>query len=304
MSRYIYLCIILLASPLLEASDNTRRVIAFAQDTMANDFRKAQVFEVRDEVLKYPELSFVYSDGQGQTSLMIRQIERFIAQKVDLLIVGTNDENAVVPIVSKAYHSNIPVIILDRGIKSNDYTTFISSDNVKIGRLGAEYIAERVNGKGVVLLFEGIEKADVTKLRTQGFVDEISKYRDIKIIKRTGNFLRKDSVIVMEKLIKNGVHIDAIFAESDSMLSGVRMVLRRYKIEPSSIVMVGVDYISEAREAILNGDQAGSILYPLGGTAAVESALKILNGRSVPKYIDNPVKLVTGTNVEEVVPIF
>ena len=304
MFRYFCLFFVMIATPLATASDGNRRVIAFAQDTMANDFRKAQVFEVRDEASKYPGLSFVYSDGQGQTSLMIRQIEQFIAQKVDLLVIGTNDENAVVPVVSKAYKSGIPVIVLDRGIKGNGYTTFIKSDNVKIGRLGAEYIAKALNGKGVVLLFEGIQEADVTKLRSKGFIDEMSKHKGIQTIKRTGNFLRKDAVIEMEKLLKQGVHIDAIFSESDSMLSGVRMVLRRYNIDPASMVMVGVDYISEAQQAIRNGSQAASILFPLGGTATIKNALKIFNGETVPKHIYNPVKLVTKKNVEEVAPIF
>ncbi|MDH5611891.1 MAG: substrate-binding domain-containing protein [Gammaproteobacteria bacterium] len=304
MFKCICLLFVLIVSPLAEASENDKKVIAFAQDTMANDFRKAQVFEVRDEAAKYPEISFVYSDGQGQTSLMIRQIEQFIAQKVDLLIIGTNDENAVVPVVSKAYKSGIPVIVLDRGIKGNDYTTFINSDNIKIGRLGAEFVAQELNGKGVVLLFEGIQEADVTQLRSQGFIDEISKYKEIQVIKRTGNYLRKDAVIEMEKLLKQGVHIDAIFSESDSMLSGVRMVLKRYKIDPSSIVMVGVDYISEAQQAIRNGNQSASILFPLGGTATINNALKIFNGEMVPRHIYNPVELVTKKNVEEITPIF
>lgn len=304
MFRHICLFLVLLASPLLHASDSNKRVIAFAQDTMANDFRKAQVFEVRDEASKHPELSFVYSDGQGRTSLMIRQIEQFIAQKVDLLIIGTNDENAVVPVVSKAYKVGIPVIILDRGIKGDDYTTFINSDNMKIGRIGAEYIANELNGKGMVLLFEGIQEADVTQLRSQGFIDEISKHKDIQIIKRTGNFLRKNAIIEMEKLLKQSVHIDAIFSESDSMLSGVRMVLKRYKIDPATMVMVGVDYTSEAQQAISNGSQTASILFPLGGAVTIKSALKIFNGETVPKHIYNPVKLVTKKNVEETDPIF
>jgi len=304
MLKHLSLFFILIASTLTEASESNKRVIAFAQDTMANDFRRAQVFEVRDEAGKYPELSFVYSDGQGQTSLMIRQIEQFIAQKVDLLIIGTNDEYAVVPVVSKAYKAGIPVIVLDRGIHGSDYTTFINSDNLKIGRLGAEYIANELNGKGVVLLFEGIQEADVTQLRSQGFIDEISKHKDIQVIKRTGNFLRKDAVIEIEKLLKQGVHIDAIFSESDSMLSGVRMVLKRYSIDPASMVMVGVDYISEAQAAIRDGSQAASIMFPLGGTATIMNALKIFNGETVPKHIYNPVKLVTKKNVEEVVPIF
>ena len=271
---------------------------------MSNDFRKQQVFEVRDEVAKHPKLSFLYSNGQGQTSLMIRQIERFIKLDVDLLIIGTNDENAIVPVVSKAYNMGIPVIILDRGIQSSDYTTFINSDNIKIGRIGAEYIAEKLNKKGEVLLFEGIQETDVTRLRSKGFLDEMSKHKGIEIIKLTGNFLRKDAIIEMERLLKQGIHVDAIFSQSDSMLSGVRMVLKRYKIDPASIVMVGVDYTSEAREAIRNGSQTGSVLSPLGGKKSVEIALKIFNGEPVAKHVVNPVKLVTKKNVVETTPIF
>lgn len=304
MFRSVFLVLILVSSPVLAVSDSNTRVIAFAQDTMSNDFRKQQVFEVRDEVAKHPKLSFLYSNGQGQTSLMIRQIERFIKLDVDLLIIGTNDENAIVPVVSKAYNMGIPVIILDRGIQSSDYTTFINSDNIKIGRIGAEYIAEKLNKKGEVLLFEGIQETDVTRLRSKGFLDEMSKHKGIEIIKLTGNFLRKDAITEMERLLKQGIHVDAIFSESDSMLSGVRMVLKRYKIDPASIVMVGVDYTSEAREAIRNGSQTGSVLYPLGGKKSVEIALKIFNGEPVAKHVVNPVKLVTKKNVVETTPIF
>ena len=163
--RLVCMALVVLWLP-LSAAAGEKRVIAFAQDTMANDFRKAQVYEVRDEALKHPQLSFVHSDAQGQTSLMIRQIEQFIEQKVDLLVIGTNDEKAVVPVIAKAYKSGIPVIVLDRGIKGTQYTTFINSDNIRIGAIGAEFIAERLGGTGLVLLFEGLQKADVTKLRS------------------------------------------------------------------------------------------------------------------------------------------
>ncbi len=304
MFRYVFIILIFILSPVLQASGNNSRLIAFAQDTMINDFRRAQVFEVRDELSKYPGISFVYSDGQGQTSLMIHQIEQFIKQKVDLLIVGTNDEKAIVPVVSKAFRSGIPVIVLDRGIQSSDYTTFVSSDNAKIGRLAAKYIAEKLNGKGQVLLFEGIQEADVTQLRTKGFTDEISKHKEIVVIKRTGNFLRKDAIVEMEKIIEQGIHCDAIFSESDSMLSGVRMVLKRHKIDYSSKITVGVDFISEARDAIRQGNQSASVLFPLGGKKAVELAVKIFNGEPVEKKVFNPIELVTKENVEIVEPIF
>ena len=106
---------LLFALPVFGASP--KRTVAFAQDTMNNDFRIAQVHEVRDALAPQSNVTFVYSDAKGQTSLLIRQIEQFIAQKVDLLVVGTNDEKAVVPVIAKAYHSGIPVVILDRGVR-------------------------------------------------------------------------------------------------------------------------------------------------------------------------------------------
>jgi ribose transport system substrate-binding protein len=124
------------------------------------------------------------------------------------------------------------------------------------------------------------------------------------VIKRTGNYLRRDAVVEMEKLVTDGIRVDAIFSESDSMLSGVRMVLSKNNIDPRSIVMVGCDYTSEAQQAIRAGSQSGSVLFPLGGKKAVEIALKIFAKESVPKHIFIPVKLITQENVEHVPPIF
>lgn len=280
------------------------KTIAFAQDSMSNDFRKAQVYEVRDALSRHSDIKFLYSDAKAQTSLLIRHIAGFIDTHADLIIVGTNDAKAVVPIVSKAYNSGISVIILDRGIDGNAYTTFINSDNIKIGTLGAEYIAKRLKGRGKVLLFEGLQKADVTQLRSKGFLDEMKKHKGISVIKRTGNYLRKDAIIEMEKLIASGEKIDAIFSESDSMMSGARSALERHGIDPSSIITVGCDYTSEAREAIRKGTQSGSVLFPLGGTKTAETALKIFQGEKVQKHIVIPVKLITRSNVEQEEPIF
>ena len=302
--KALFLLLSLIWGTSVSAQAPEKPVIAFAQDTMKNDFRKAQVFEVRDAVAKHVGLSFAYSDAQGQTSLLIRQIEQFIDQKVDVLVIGTNDERAVVPVVSKAYKAGVPVIILDRGIKGTDYTTFINSDNVQIGTMGAEFIAGKLKGKGLVLLFEGLKAADVTQLRSKGFLDEMAKHPDIKVIKRTGNYLRKDAVLEMEKLLMQGIRVDAIFSESDSMLSGARMALEGNKLDPRSIISVGCDYTSEARDAIRAGTQTASILFPLGGFKTVEIAQKLLAKESVPKHVINPVKLVTRDNVEQVPPIF
>lgn len=300
--RLLLACAVCVTS--LAASAADVKTLAFVQDNMANDFRRAQVNEVRDAAAKHPNLKFVHSDAQGQTSLLIRQVEQFAEQKVDLIILGTNDEKAVVPVVAKAYRAGIPVIVLDRGIQGDQYTTFINSDNIRIGALGAQEIAKRLDGKGTVLLFEGLPTADVTRLRSKGFLDEIRQHKGIKVITRVGNYLRKDAVTEMEKLVAKGIRVDAIFSESDSMLSGVRLVLAKNHIDPRKIVMIGCDYTSEARAAIRDGSQTGSVLFPLGGHQSVEAALKILGGKIVPKHIEIPVRMITKDNVDEVPPIF
>lgn len=305
--RHTYL-LALLSSLLLtfgaHAQSAKPKVIAFAQDTMKNDFRVAQIDEVREAVAKDPGLAFVYSDAQGKTSLLVHQIEQFITQKVDVLVLGTNDEQAVVPVVSKAMKAGVAVIVLDRGIKGEDYSTFINSDNVQIGTIGAEFIARQLKGQGQVLLFEGLQTADVTHLRTKGFMDVMAQHKGIKVIKRTGNYLRKDALTEMNKLLAQGIRVDAIFAESDSMLSGARLAMEKYKVDPRTLITVGCDYTTEARDAIRAGTQTASVLFPLGGTKAVEIAKKLLAKSPVPRHVRIPVELVTRDNVGQVKPIF
>lgn len=300
MFRYLMSLALCLTVTAVQAQ---RDVIAFVQDNMANDFRRAQVMEAQEEA-KRRGLNFIYADAQGQTSLLISKIDALIEKKVGVIILGTNDEKAVVPIVSRAEKSGVRVIVLDRGIAGRDYTTFINSDNVRIGSIAAEFLGDRLKGKGTVLLFEGLQSADVTRLRTRGFMEGIARFPEIRVIKRTGNYLRKDAILETEKLLAQGIKFDAIFSESDSMLSGVRLVLQKQKIDPASIVTVGCDYTSEARDAIRQRTQSASILFPLGGKQAAAAAQDILKGNKVARHITIPVQLVTPENVEKVDPIF
>lgn len=291
----------LLSTPVGAAESKT---IAFAQDTMANDFRRAQVYEVRDALADLPHIRFIYTDAKAQTSLLIRQIEQLIRQGIDLLILGTNDPSAVVPVVSKAYQQGIPVIVLDRGIEGENYTTFIHSDNLEIGRLGAEFIAQRLGGKGKVLLFEGLPKADVTQLRTRGFLEAMADYPHIHITRRIGNYLRRDAILETERLMAEGHRFDGVFSESDSMLSGARLVWEKHGLDPASLITVGCDYTSEARKAIIEGSQTASVLFPLGGREAAEAAVKILAGETLPKHVQIPVRLISAAEAPHTKPIF
>ena len=280
------------------------KVIAFVQDNLANDFRKAQVFEAQAQAKKYPNIHFVYTDAQAKTSLFIYQIEQFIKQKVDLLIIGTHHADSLVRVLDKAHKKGIPMIILDRGINTNNYHSFIHSDNFSIGKTAGEFLAKQLQGKGKILLFEGLQNTDVSQLRTQGFLSIMKQYPQIKIEVRIGNFLRKDSIKEMEKVIMDKLPFDAVFAHSDSMISGIRSAMQRYHQDPKDTLMIGCDYIKEAQDAISHDKQTASIKQLLGGKKAIDVAVKILNNENVPKDILLPIELVTKENIFQVKPIF
>ncbi|MCD6259724.1 MAG: substrate-binding domain-containing protein [Helicobacteraceae bacterium] len=283
---------------------DTIKTIAFVQDDMSNDFRRAQVYEAMEEVKKHKDIRFVYSDAGAKKSLLVRQLEKFIAEGVDLIIIGTNDSDILVPSVEKAFSKGIGIIVLDRKINTDKYTCYIKSDNYQIGVMAAKYLLSQMKKGGTILMLQGFKGNNVANERTNGFMDTISKHENFNVIQRRGNYLRKDTILVMEELHKKGVHYDAIYSHSDSMLSGVRTFYTKYKLDSEALLSIGVDYISEAKDAIMRGTQDASILFALGGKESVQVALDFLDGKKVPKTITNPIKLITKENTIYVQPIF
>ena len=280
------------------------RTIAFVQDDMSNDFRKAQVYEAMQEAKKHTNIRFVYSNAEAKISLFVHQLNEFINDGVDLLILGTNHSDAVVESVERAYNKGIGVIALDRKINTDKYTSYIQSDNYKIGAMAARYLVSQMKNGGTVLMLQGFKTNNVAQERTDGFMDLISKYQNFKVIQRRGNYLRKDTILVMQDLHKQKIRYDAIYAQSDSMLSGVRTFYAKHKLDIRPIYTIGVDYTSEAKEAIALGTQDASILFTLGGKESIGVALDFFAQKKIPKKIIHETKLITKENIAHVQPIF
>ncbi|MDH5257771.1 MAG: substrate-binding domain-containing protein, partial [Gammaproteobacteria bacterium] len=256
-------------------------VVAFPQDTLSNDYRLAQVKEVENSFKQYPDVKFIFSDAKGSTARLIQNIEEHVQSGIDLLMVSPDNAEALAPLITSIFRRGIPVVMVDRDLSVPEYTTLVHPDNRVIANKAATYMAKKMKGNGTILMLKGVPQASVTVDRTEAFKEVIARYPGIKIIERTANFLRSDSILVMENLIGKKIHFDAIYSQSDSMLSGVRMVFRAKNIEPSSILSVGIDYITEAKNAIASGEQDSTFRYSLCGREAVEAAMKILNGNKV-----------------------
>ena len=283
---------------------DTIKTIAFVQDDMSNDFRRAQVYEAMQEAKKHKNIRFVYSDAGAKKSLLVRQLEKFIAEDVDLIIIGTNDSDIVVPSIEKAFAKGIGIIVLDRKINTDNYTCYIKSDNYAIGVMAAKYFLSQMKDGGTILMLQGFASNNVAQERTDGFINTINKHKNFKVIQRRGNYLRKDTILVMQELHNSKTHYDAIYSQSDSMLSGVRTFYTKHNLDITALYTIGVDYISEARDAIMQNTQDASIFFALGGKESVQVALKYLYGKEVSKTIINPIKLITKENITHVQPIF
>jgi ribose transport system substrate-binding protein len=308
MIKNIVCIFMLLLSPFLWGNSLDSRqtyTIAFAQDTLDNDFRYAQVKLIEETLSQHSNIRFVYSDAKSNIALQIMQIEDFIHQKIDLLIISPYTNEATTEVIAKAYRSGIPVILISRSVSSGDeYTTFVHPDNKQIARDATSYLLKKINYKGTILLIKGVEKASTAALRTEGFYEILSQYPKINVIECTANYLRRDAIIEVEKIIKQGIKFNAIMSQSDSMLIGARMALKSHGIDPASLVTIGIDYIKPAQEAIRSGQQNSSFVYSLSAKETAEVAIKILSGKKVPKEILIETQQITKENVNDVAPIF
>lgn len=209
------------------------------------------------------------------------------------------------PVISSVYNAGIPVILLSRRTIGDDYNIFIGASNRQIAHQAANFFGERLAGTGQILILQHIPTSTPGIDRTEGFLEELAKYPGIKIsaIKRADS-LRHLAIEAVEEVLAEGIEFDAIYAQSDSMASGARIALKKAGRDPAMIPITGIDYISEAREAIRAGEQAASFTYPTFGKEGAEYAIRILRGERVPREIVVDSVMVTRDNVEAIEPIF
>jgi len=306
--KFLFLSVVftfLLLNAVTAAGAEKTFLVGFAQDTLANDWRLAQVMDVARELEKDPSISFVYTDGLGRTAKQISDIENLLARGIDLLITSPRDQQAFIPVLKKVAQKGIPIVLLTRKIQGDYFTTFIHPDDRLIASQAAVFIAEKLQGKGKILVLQGVPTATTAIARTEGFVAEIAHYDGLEIVAvKTANYLRNDAIRAIEEAIAEGITFDALYAQSDSMAIGARMALEKAGIAPETIVIVGIDYINQARQAIREGEQNGSFIYPTCGKEGARYALKILQGEKVPRELVVPSLLITRDNVDAIEPIF
>lgn len=279
-------------------------IVGFPEDNLSNDWRAAQMNEIKAEFAKHPNVKFLMADAGGSIAKNIADIESMAAAGAQLLFLAPRNPDAVQLVVSRLRKQGMRIVLLTRKLNSEDYDTYISPDDFKIAYDAAIFLAEKMGAKGRILMLEGVPTTTTAIKRKDGFLAGLANYSEVEVVSKVANYSRAEAIRIIEKSIAAGDKFDAIYAHNDAMAIGARTVLKAYGIAPSSVPMVSIDYLPETREAIVRGEQLASFTYPTCGKAGVAAAMDILNGKTVPRFIAIPSERVTRDNVGRIKTVY
>jgi inositol transport system substrate-binding protein len=248
-------------------------------------------------------VKLVVSDAQRSAEKQVQQIENFVAQKVDAIILNPCEVEASSPAVDKAKAAGIPIVNVNSETKSAP-TAFVGSRDAESGRLAMEYIAKRLGGKGGVVMMHGYMGQAAQIQRDAGAREVLAKNPDIKLLAdQTAEWDRAKAMALMENWLQaQGDKIDAVFAQNDEMAMGALIAIERAK-KKDRIVVVGVDAIADALQAVKDGRLDATVFQDAAGQGrgAVETAAKLIRKEAVEPQVFIPFQLVTKDNIAQFV---
>ncbi len=227
-------------------------------------------------------------------------IENLIQTQVDALCITPSGSKEVAPAIRKANQAGIPVLILDTRVDATalgdgKIKTFIGSDNYEGGRIAAQFIVDRLDGKAKVGILEGIPGHETGDERLRGFREVLKGAPGVEIVaSQTANWERDQGFNVFQNMMQAHPEIDTLFACSDLMALGAMEAIAAAG-RTGQIRVVSFDALPEARQAIADGTMLATVAQFPGemGRLAVENALKAIHGEEIPAYIPVKIELVT-----------
>lgn len=242
------------------------------------------------------------ADAQNDAAKQQNDIQTFVAQQVDAILVNPVDSDAVVPAVELANEAAIPIIALDRAANGGELVTTIASDNVLGGQLAAQEMLRLVESGSSVEL-QGIPGTSAARERGEGFDTTMESQTAVTIAARQpANFDRAQGLNVMQNLLQANPDIRGVFAQNEEMALGAVQALGDRA--GSEVVVIGFDAIPDALAAIQAGQMNATVAQQpaLMGQLGVAAALRAINDEPVPATIPVEVRLVTPDNVQEFLP--
>jgi ABC-type sugar transport system substrate-binding protein len=273
-----------------------KTVIGIGQPNVEHPYRVGGINRAKDWATRNPNVELVIADGRRNSAVQLAGLEDLLVRGVDALVISPNDSDALTSIAAAAKAKKVPLIVFDRrlSVPATEYAAYIGADNVAMGRVAGEYLAKATGGKGTIIQLEGTQGASATTDRKKGFEDAMKKFPDIRIVSYVGEYRMAEAVKAMEDGLVAHPNVVAVYAHNDTMAIAANKVLaERGK---KGIPVIGMDGAKEGCDAIKDGKSTGSVYYPTMFPEALDIAMKVLRGESVPKetMLDTP--LITKDN--------
>lgn len=219
------------------------------------------------------------ASSNDDNMLQNKQVNQFIDEGVDLLIVSPNQLSAISKSVERAYDKGIPVILYDRKTNSDKYTAFIGCDNYTIGKSMGTFIAQQLQGKGRIVEIRGLEGSSPALERHRGFMDAIKPYPGLQVVaSEGGNWKEEGGIQAMKRILKQTQDFDYVFAHNDCLAWGAYVAARQMRVK-RNYKYTGVDGMATeggGLELVRDGIFEASYLYPTKGDEVIALAMKIL----------------------------
>lgn len=280
---------LLILTSCTKTTSDEKAVIGLAVSTQNNPFFVTLVSGAK-KAAEAQNCDLVVVDAGDDVVKQTSDIEDLISKKIKVLIVNPVDSEAIAPAVSDAKKAGIPVIAVDRAVIGESVTCQIASDNVAGAKMAGEYLLALVGENAEVAELQGVNGASATIDRGKGFHQAVDGKLNV-VASLTANFNRVEGLSVAENILQGNPELKGIFAHNDEMALGA---LEAATASGKQIVIVGFDATDDALAAVKDGTLAATVAQQPEqmGKVAVETALQIIAGNSVPESIPVDVALI------------
>lgn len=263
-----------------------RHVIGLSQCMLDDAWREAMINDMRIEASNYDDVEIIIKDAQNNNETQIQQIRDLIRQKVDVLIISPYQSEPITAVAEEAYRAGIPTIITDRKVNTDQYTSFVGANNYEIGLAAGNYAAHYLPPNAIILEIWGLTQTSPAQERHKGFVDALREREDLSFRKIEGQWLVDTARMELRKL-EHPEQIDFVYAHNDMMAIAAREYFIAWdSIRGRDLRIIGVDAVAGAGlEAVEDGRINASFLYPTGGEQVIRTAMRIIQGEPVDKFI-------------------
>ncbi|EUB76482.1 Periplasmic binding protein domain containing protein [Pseudomonas sp. GM41(2012)] len=253
----------------------------------------------------YPEgVQLQFEDARSDVVKQLSQVESFISQKVDAIVVNPVDTAATKKITEAAVKAGIPLVYVNRrpdDLKLPKGVVTVASNDLEAGEMQMQYLADKMGGKGDIVILLGDLANNSTTNRTKGVKDVLTKYPNIKIEQeQTGIWSRDKGMTLVNDWLTQGRKFDAVIANNDEMAIGAAMALQQAGVEKGSVLIAGVDGTPDGLNAIKKGNMAVSVFQDAKGQAdgSIDTAVKMAKNEPVEQAVWVPYRLITPQNVD------